>query len=170
MREGHIRRPGEAVFSLLVAAFSLFLLWKAYEIDGFSSLSSSGALPMGAAATMVVSSFVIAWKTVKSEQDKAETFWTNILPRDVWIGVALIVGYAVLLVPLGFLPTSFIFLVAMIKALSGRPMFFCLWTSAVTLASIYIVFRLVFAVLMPEGIVPEGQIIAWFGSLFSGGK
>ena len=170
MREGHIRRPGEAGFALIVAAFSLFLLWNAYQIDGFSSLSSSGALPMGAAATMVVSSFIIAWKTLKSEQDKQETFWVNILPRDVWVGIALIIAYAVLLVPLGFLPTFFLFLFAMTKALSGRSWFFCLWTSAVTLASIYVVFRLVFAVLMPEGIVPEGQIIAWFGSLFSGGK
>ncbi|MBL8587289.1 MAG: tripartite tricarboxylate transporter TctB family protein [Methylobacteriaceae bacterium] len=170
MREGHIRRPGEAVFSILMAAFSLFLLWKAIEIDGFSALSSSGALPMGAAATMVVSAVLIAMKTLKSEPDKTETFAVNILPRDVWTGVALIIAYAVLLVPLGFLPTSFLFLFVMTKALSGRSWFFCLWTSAVTLVSIYLVFRVVFAVLMPEGIVPEGQILAWFGKLLSGGK
>ena len=84
--------------------------------------------------------------------------------------MAMIAAYAVLLRPLGFLPTSFLFLLIMTKALSGRSWFFCLWTSVVTLAAIYLVFRIVFAVLMPEGIVPEGQIIAWFRKLLSGGR
>lgn len=168
MREGHIRRPGEATFALLVAVASLALLWKAYEIDSFSSLSSAGAVPMGAAATMFVSAAIIAWKTWRSDEDKSESFARNILPRDVWVGMALIVAYAVLLVPLGFLPTSFLFLAVMIKALSGRSVFFSVWTSAVALMAIYLVFRVVFVVIMPEGIVPEGRILTWFGKLFSG--
>ena len=35
-------------------------------------------------------------------------------------------------------------------------------------ALIYLVFRLVFTVLMPAGIVPEAEIIAWAKALFAG--
>lgn len=170
MREGHIRRPGEGVFALLVCAFSLFLLWKAIEIDGFSSLSSPGALPIGATAIMVVASAIIAWKTWQSPKSETETVSKNILPFDVWTGILLITGYALLLVPLGFLPTSFLFLAIMIKLLSGRSVVFAIWTAALSLLSIYLVFRIVFQVIMPEGIVPEGQIIAAITKLFSGAK
>ena len=34
---------------------------------------------------------------------------------------------------------------------------------------IYIVFRLVFTVLLPEGIVPEREILAFFRNLMAGG-
>lgn len=168
MREGHIRRPGEAAFALLLLAASLILLFKAYDIDGLSALSSAGAVPMGAAAVMVYSAAVIAWKTVKSDQDKTETFAANILPRDVWIGIALIVAYAFLLVPLGFLLTSFLFLTIMIKLLSGRSTFFAIWTSAVSVLIIYLVFRIVFLVLMPEGVVPEARILSALSAMFGG--
>lgn len=168
MREGHIRRPGEAVFTLLFLGFSLLLLLKAYDIDGLSSLSSAGAVPMGAAAVMVYSAAVIAWKTFKSDSDKTETFSANIMPRDVWIGVVLIVAYAFLLVPLGFLPTSFLFLAVMIKLLSGRSVWFAIWTSALSVLLIYLVFRIVFLVLMPEGVVPEGRIISAIAAMFGG--
>ena len=168
MREGHIRRPGEGVFALLVCAFSLFLLWKAIEIDGFSSLSSPGALPIGATATMVVASAIIAWKTWQSPKSRTETVSKNILPFDVWTGILLITGYALLLVPLGFLPTSFLFLAIMIKLLSGRSVWFATWTSALSVLIIYLVFRIVFVVLMPEGIVPEGRIISAIAAMFGG--
>lgn len=170
MREGHIRRPGEAVFALLVAAASIGLLFKAYGIAGFESLSSAGALPMGATAVMAFSAIVIAWKTWASPKATDETVAKDILPPAVWIGMILITTYAFLLVPLGFLPTSFLFLAIMIRALSRRSIFFCIWVSAVSLAAIYLIFRVVFTVIMPEGIVPEGQILAWFGKLIAGGK
>jgi len=170
MQDGHVRRPGEGVFAIIVALCSLVLLWKAYDIDGFSALSSPGAVPLGAAATMVVSALVIAFKTLRSPKATTETIAKHILPFDVWTGIVLIILYAVLLVPLGFLPTSFLFMAIMIKLLSGRSVFFAVWTSAVSLLVIYLVFRIVFSVLMPEGIVPEGQIIATIGKLISGGK
>ena len=133
-------------------------------------LSSHGALPIGATATMVVASAIIAWKTWQSPKSRTETVSKNILPFDVWTGILLITGYALLLVPLGFLPTSFLFLAIMIKLLSGRSVVFAIWTAALSLLSIYLVFRIVFQVIMPEGIVPEGQIIAAITKLFSGAR
>ena len=60
MRADRTRRPGEGVFTLVLAAISLFLLWSAYGISGFEALSSPGALPMATAATMVVTALIIA--------------------------------------------------------------------------------------------------------------
>jgi putative tricarboxylic transport membrane protein len=164
------RRPGEAIFALIVAAASIGLMFKAYGISGFEGLSSSGALPMGATAVMSVTALIIAWQTWKSPKVEGQTMAKDILPPAIWISIVLIGLYALLLVPLGFLPTSFLFLFAMIKLLSGRPLFFCAWVSALSLAAIYLIFRVVFTVIMPEGIVPEGQILSWFGKLFAGAK
>ena len=44
MRDDHMRRPGEAIFSIILAAFSAFLLWTAYGISGFDALSSPGEI------------------------------------------------------------------------------------------------------------------------------
>jgi hypothetical protein len=35
---------------------------------------------------------------------------------------------------------------------------------------IYAVFRLIFQVVLPEGIVPEAEIMAWIEQLFSSGE
>jgi putative tricarboxylic transport membrane protein len=48
------RLPGELTFALLLIGLSLFLLWQAYGISGFESLTSAGAFPMVAAAVMLV--------------------------------------------------------------------------------------------------------------------
>ena len=42
--------------------------------------------------------------------------------------------------------------------------------SAFSLLLVYLVFRIVFTVLMPSGIVPEGEMIQWFRNLFHGGQ
>jgi putative tricarboxylic transport membrane protein len=164
------RRPGEAIFALAVAGASIGLMFKAYGIAGFEGLSSAGALPMGATAVMSACALLIAWQTFKAPKAATESMARDILPPAIWISIVLIGLYALLLVPLGFLPTSLLFLTALIKLLSGRPLFFCVWVSAVSLAVIYLIFRVVFSVIMPEGIVPEGQILAWVGKLLSGGK
>lgn len=78
--------------------------------------------------------------------------------------------YAVALVPLGFLPTSLIFLTISIMALHKRGFVRAFGISLVSLVVIYIVFRLVFTVLMPEGIVPEREILAFFRNLMAGGS
>ena len=92
--EHHPKRRGEDVFGLIVLAVSVVLLWQAYGISGFSALSSPGAFPMAAAASMVIASVIV----------------------------------------------------------------------------VYVVSRLVFQVVLPEGIVPERDIIAGIGNLFGAGE
>ncbi|MCU0883883.1 MAG: tripartite tricarboxylate transporter TctB family protein [Beijerinckiaceae bacterium] len=164
------RRPGEAVFSLFLAGVSGFLLWTAFGISGFEALSSPGALPMAAAGTMLVTALAVAVQTLRSAPDKAQTLARDIVPMPIVLTVVLVAGYALLLKPLGFLPTSFLFVAILIRMLGGQGLIFCAAISAGSVFLIYVVFRVIFNVLMPEGIVPEREILAFIGSIFSGAR
>jgi hypothetical protein len=145
-------------------------MWTAYGIAGFEALSSPGALPMAAAFAMLVTSLAVAVQTLRSPRTPHETLSRDILPLPVVVTVALVAAYALLLKPLGFLPTSFLFVCVLIRVLSRRSLAFCAAVSAVSVLLIYLVFRIIFTVLMPEGIVPEREILAAIGALFAGAR
>jgi putative tricarboxylic transport membrane protein len=170
MRQNQTRRPGEAIFTGFLALASFGLLLKAYGISGFEALSSAGALPMGAAGVMSVTAGMIAWRAFRATPDPTQSIAKDILPGFVLITIFAITAYAFLLKPVGFLLTSFIFLAVLIKVLSKRAWFFCLWVSAANVILIYLVFRILFSVLMPEGLVPERDIIAAIGRFLAGGR
>lgn len=162
------RRPGEAVFALALLAVSLFLLWHAYGISGFAALSSPGAVPMAVTGVMVVTAGLVLVRTLRRPLSRIETLARDIVPPVAVILALMLIAYGILLRPLGFLPTSALFLVAAIKILGGRSWFFALGVALVSLAGIWVVFRLVFTVLMPPGIVPEAQIVQFFRDLLAG--
>lgn len=161
------RRPGELVFTIAMAAGSLFLLWSAYGISGFEALSAPGAVPMVTSAIMLVCALLILRETLGKGRTTGEKLERDILPLPVIVTIAAITAYALLLKPLGFLPTSFLFLTGMIRYLAGRSLLRSVILALAIVAAIYLVFRIIFTVLMPPGIVPEAEIIAWFRSLLS---
>lgn len=163
------KRPGETVFAVVMLLVSLGLLWSAYGIAGFTSLSSPGAIPMATTFVMVVAAGNVLAHTVKLPRVDGETFAKDILPGTVLLFVVLLVCYGVLLEPLGFLPTSALFLMAAIKVLWRRSWLVTIGVSAFSLLVIWLVFRIVFTVLIPEGVVPEAEIIQFFRNLFVGG-
>lgn len=166
------RRPGELFFAAFLLAASLGLLWSAYGIEnpfGPNGLSAPRSIPVATTLAMVVSATLILLKTVKLPLDLAEALTRDILPVTVILFAVLLTAYGVLLRPLGFLPTSALFLIAAIKILGKRGW---LWTIGVSLGSliiIWLVFRIVFSVLMPAGILPEAELIQFFRHLASGG-
>lgn len=160
------RRPGEVAFTLAMLLASLGLLYSAFGIAGFEALSSPGAVPMATTAIMVVSAALVLRESLRKVPDGAARFSREILPVSVVVTIAMIAAYAVLLRPLGFLPTSILFLVVMVRFLSRRSWAFCLAVSVGTVALIWTVFRLIFSVLMPQGIVPEGRFVAFITSIF----
>lgn len=163
------RRPGEALFALFLVLSSLTLLWNAYGIAGFSRLSSAGAIPLAATGVMLVTSAIILVRTLRLPKVTRETVARDILPPTVIMLALMLVAYGVLLRPLGFLPTSALFLIGAIKFLSGRSWGFTLTVSLCSLIVIWVVFRVVFTVLMPAGIVPEAEFMQFLRSTFSGG-
>lgn len=162
------RRPGEAIFAVLLLGASLFLLWSAYGISGFTALSGAGAVPMATTAIMVITSAIVLIKTLRLPRALGQRIARDILPPVVIVLVLMLVGYGILLKPLGFLPTSALFLVAAIKILGQRSWAFTIAVSFFSLVLIWVVFRIVFTVLMPPGIFPEAEIVQFLRDLFSG--
>jgi putative tricarboxylic transport membrane protein len=162
------RRPGELVFAGVMLAASLGLLWSAYGISGFEALSAAGSVPMATTFVMVVASLAVLFKTAKLPLDRSETLAKDILPlKVVFFAIALAI-YGLLLKPLGFLPTSALFLVAAVKYLSRRGWVWTLSVSLGSLIAIWLIFRIVFSVLMPAGILPEAEFIQFFRNLLQG--
>lgn len=168
--EENTRKPGEAAFALILSLASLAALWKAYGISGFEALSSPGAFPMAASLAMVLSSLTVTMRTLRTRYDRGNGFVADVLPGAAAMMFVFILLYAIALKPLGFLPTSLIFLFVSTLILSPRGVVFSAMVSAGSLICIYVIFRLVFSVLMPEGIVPEREILAFIGNIFSGAK
>lgn len=161
------RRPGEVVFALVLLIASGALLWEAYGISGFSALSGAGSVPMATTAVMVVTMALVVIRTLRTPRIEGETVTRDILPFRVMLFVGLLVGYGILLRPLGFLPTTALFLIASIRIL-GRGWLFSVGIGLLALLGIWLVFRIVFTVLMPPGIVPEAEIIQVFRTLIRG--
>lgn len=170
MHDKNRRSAGELGFNALMFIFSLILLWSAFSISGFESLSSPGALPMAVAFAMVVSSGLILLANFRHGERDQSQFFRDILPPAIIMMMLFIAGYAVLLVPLGFLPTSFLFMALSILYLRKGGLIYATTVSLVSLFFVYVVFRLIFTVLMPAGIVPEGEILAAIGQFFGGDK
>ncbi|TYC63469.1 tripartite tricarboxylate transporter TctB family protein [Rhodobacterales bacterium] len=162
------RRPGELAFAALMLLASLGLLWSAYGISGFEALSSPGTVPMATTLVMVVAALIVVVKTALQPKTTTETLAKDILPGIVIIFAAMLVAYGFLLKPLGFIPTSALFLTASIKILAKRSWAWTLLVSLGSLVVIWLIFRIVFTVLMPVGIVPEAEVIQFFRNLLNG--
>ncbi|RIX97984.1 tripartite tricarboxylate transporter TctB family protein [Aureimonas flava] len=154
------RRPGERAFTVVLFLGSLFLLWSAYGISGFEALSSPGAVPMATTFVMAVTLGIVLVKTARRPRDTAERLGREVLPPLVVVFAVLLLLYAVALEPLGFLPTSFLFLLVSIRILSKRSILHAALVALLSLALIYVLFRIVFTVLIPAGIVPEAEILS----------
>ena len=166
------RRPGELFFSAFLLIASLFLLSSAFGIEnpfGPNGFSSPRSIPLATTGVMVISSALVLFKTARLPLDRAETIAKDILPPVVLVFAMFLVLYGVVLRPLGFLPTSALFLIAAIKILAKRNWVWTLTVSLGSLIAIWLIFRIVFSVLMPAGIVPEAEFIQFFRDLSNGG-
>ncbi|WP_027998364.1 tripartite tricarboxylate transporter TctB family protein [Sinorhizobium arboris] len=166
------RRPGELVFNVLLLAFSLFMFLEAYRISGFTSLSSAGAFPMAMSALMAATSAISLARCVRrsSPQGGFALFRREVMPPIVVTFALFILGYSLLLEPLGFVLSSFIFLLISSWFLEGGRLKKALLLSTVSIVCVYVVFRLIFQVVLPEGLLPERSILAAIGSLTGGGN
>ncbi|NVO24062.1 tripartite tricarboxylate transporter TctB family protein [Donghicola sp. C2-DW-16] len=163
------RRPGELVFAGLMTAGSAALLWNAYGIAGFDALSSPGAIPMATAAVMLVTSVITLVRTIGLQKVAGETLAKDILPMIVLVMFVLLVGFGIALKPVGFLPTAAVFLIISMKIMARRSWPYTFAVALGSLALIWLVFRIVFTVLLPAGIVPESEFIQFFRSLVQAG-
>ncbi|WP_297772104.1 tripartite tricarboxylate transporter TctB family protein [uncultured Roseovarius sp.] len=163
------RRPGELGFAIILTAASLCLLYSAYGISGFTALSGPGAVPMATTFVMVVAAGIVTLRTWRLPRITTETLSRDILPPMVILFTGFLILFGLLLKPLGFVPTAALFLTLAIKVLAHRGWGYTLAVALGSLIVIWIVFRVVFTVLLPAGILPEAEVIQFFRGLLSGG-
>lgn len=162
------KRRGEDLFGLIMIVISVGLFWQAYAIAGFSALSSPGAFPMASAGVMLIGALVVAYGNLRNTAPRDDA---PILPVTIAIFTGLVIAYALLLSPLGFLPASFLFLFAGMRLLYPRGGWLRAGVIALgALIVIYIIFRLVFQVVLPEGVVPERELLSGIRSAFGSGE
>ncbi|RCS22064.1 tripartite tricarboxylate transporter TctB family protein [Phyllobacterium salinisoli] len=170
MSKQQTRRPGAIAFNAVILGFSLFMFWQAYLISGFSALSSPGTFPMAMSAIMVLTSAGILIKSLglSSPGGGFTGFRKEILPPIVLLFSLIILAFSLVLKPLGFLLASFLFLLSSIWLLERGRFGRALLLSVVSIIGVYVIFRLIFQVVLPEGIIPERAIISTIGDYFSG--
>lgn len=166
------RRPGELAFNVILLCFSLYMGWQAYQISGFSALSSAGAFPMAMTAIMAAASGITLWHSARLAPAVGgfSAFRKEVLPPAILVFALFILGYSLVLKSLGFVLASFMFLLVSFWFLERGRFKRAVVLAIVSIIGVYIVFRLVFQVVLPEGVIPERSIMAAIGSMLSGGN
>ena len=158
MKEARRLKPGEKAFGYLMLALSLFLFYHAYEISGFSSISSAGGWPMFAAFVMIVCSVIVILRNLRQEPVEIDSrlhelrrFVREIFPPHPLVAyVFIIVAYMLAIEPLGFNISSFLFLLFSFLYLYRRGFWLTLALSLGAVVIIYVTFELVFRVILPQ--------------------
>ncbi|MEW6263258.1 MAG: tripartite tricarboxylate transporter TctB family protein [Thermodesulfobacteriota bacterium] len=149
-------RIGEVPFLWFLMALSLFVLYQAYRISGFTSLSGPGSYPLFVGAIMTLSVALLLLHSRRRERQETLGLGKEITAacRDVFrphllLYIGVIVAYMLVLVPLTFLPSSYFFLFLSTLLLKGAGWKKALIASAIALAAIYLVFQTIFRVMLP---------------------
>ena len=158
------RRPGELVFVTLLAGFSVAALWQAYLISGFTGLSRPGVFPMLAAATMLASGIFILRDTIKTKAARRDNgitvagqFIRDVTPLRFIIMLGMVTAYLFTMPWLGFVISSGLFLLASFVYLWRKSFWVSLLLAIVSLAAVYVIFRIAFQVVLPQGsLIPPG--------------
>lgn len=156
------RRPGELVFALIILVFSVAAFWQSYEISGFAGKTTPGVFPMLASGTLVVSGLLILLSAIKapapdtSNDSVAKQFFREVFSLHHIVLIALVLGYLFLMPWLGFVASSGLFLLIAFQFLWRKNVFVTLLLTAVSLATIYVIFREVFQVVLPQGTLLRG--------------
>lgn len=152
------RLAGELTFSVLLIGLSLAMLMASYGISRLESISSAGAFPMVVCLVMVISGLIILRDTARApkvagnaKETLSEKFVHQIAPVQLSLFGIVIAAYMLLLEPLGFIISSYLFLVISMRLLGSKKVVLNLLVSAVCIAFVYVVFQTAFAVVLPAG-------------------
>lgn len=156
MKKIRRRRSGEHAFAWILMVVSVAVLILSYRIAAFSSVSSPGAFPMVAATVMVVSMALVLIENLKMKKpdvrgfsDEMRRALNRMLPWIIIIYIGIIIGYALLIQPAHFFPSSFIFLFVSMVYLRGTSWLRALLIASGTLIYIFIIFQYIFRVTLP---------------------
>jgi hypothetical protein len=152
MEENTERKPGERFLMWFLLALSLFVFIVAWLMP-HDSFSSSGAFPLFIGAVMFLSILRIVWKERKvfaswqwkEEVTEIEPF---VFPKQVVSYIVILVLYILLLDPLHFWVSSYLFLVSSFIFLKGAKLLKGLMIGAIMLAVIWLLFQYIFRIVL----------------------
>lgn len=152
------RLPGELTFTVLLLLGSLFLLYQAYGISGFESITSAGMFPMLSALVMAVTAFLAISGVTKApaeplvaDENLRQSFFRRITPPVFVLFALAVVAFMLLLNKLGFVVSAYLFLVVSMRLLGSVRWLFNLMLSAISLGVVYLIFQTIFSVILPKG-------------------
>ena len=155
------RKPGELIFAYLMLALALWLFWLAWNIPGDRRPSAPGTLPMIVCGLMALSALVFVVRTHLTEPPhRAASLFSQLAPPGMLPFAGLSALYVFALGHAGFVLSSLVFLTATISILGRRHPLNAMMIALLAVVLVYILFRMVFQVLLPEGFVPERQWLA----------
>ena len=152
MEEKTEHKPGERFLMWFLMALSLFVFSVAYSME-HSSFSSTGAFPLFIGAVMFLSILRILWKDRKVFSSWK---WTEEIPRikpfafprEVVAYAVVLILYILLLYPLHFWISSYLFLVGSFLLLKGAKPVRSLIIGAIMLAVIWLLFEFIFRIVL----------------------
>ncbi len=152
MEENTERKPGERFLMWFLVALSLFVFIVAWYMP-HESYASMGAFPLFIGAVMLLSILRILWKERKvfaSWQWKEEIPQMKpfVFPKQVVAYIGVLVLYILLLNPLHFWVSSYLFLVGSFLLLKGAKLLRGLMIGAIMLAVIWLLFQYIFRIVL----------------------
>ncbi len=145
------KRPGETGFALLLLILSLAGLGMSWRMASGGGLSGPGVFPLLASGAMATSAAVILVRSFGGGMAAPGAVLAYLAPARLVLFLGLLAAYAVAVPRLGFMVASALFLFAAIWMLWRRGPLASLAVTALAMAAIYAVFRLVFAIVLPTG-------------------
>ncbi|MFT7686591.1 MAG: putative tricarboxylic transport membrane protein [Candidatus Azotimanducaceae bacterium] len=150
------RKPGELIFAYLLFAASIGISYFAFTISGLPSMSSPGIIPMLAAIFLTVSSLITLIRTQNMPAtSEGASFSALITPKLFLFFTSITFVYILIIDQFGFIASSILFLFFSMLALHRKGPLLAMLLSVNVLAIIYVVFRVVFKVILPEANVWE---------------
>ena len=141
------RPPGEALFCWAMVLLGAFVAWQASGIGYFDSPSAAGVFPLVGGLAMTAAALVAAVGATRRGAASAGP----VLPRDVAAIGALVLAYMAGLEAAGFILASFLFLMFAIAWLQRGGWVRAALVAAGAVALVWVLFRLVFRVILPQG-------------------
>ncbi|HWV10745.1 MAG TPA: tripartite tricarboxylate transporter TctB family protein [Pseudomonas sp.] len=146
---------GERTFCVLLVILSVAVLYQAYLIAGFSSVSSPGAFPLGISIVMLISSVRVLYELRGKERqssswsDAFKRFNHEHFPRHIVVFTLLSIAYLAAIQWVSFYVSTFVFLMASIVYLRRGKLLSALFAATVSVLTIYALFTLAFSVYLP---------------------
>jgi putative tricarboxylic transport membrane protein len=136
---------------LFFVLFSLYVCFESWRL-GIGSFFRPGAgfFPFYSGAVLGLLSLILGFLAFRGKMEEAES-WTD-MGNTVTVSLAVL-GFALLLTWLGFVITTFIFILFLLRAVERRALLFSAGTALFISAAFYVVFALWLKAQFPAGIL-----------------